>query len=60
MPGVVHAIYGRKGTRGHGYPMPVWGDRFSKAAEHLGPYGAETVLRGRLLTIAYYLESIQD
>ena len=40
--------------------MPVWGDRFSKAAEHLGPYGAESVLRGRLLSIAYYLESIQE
>ena len=57
---VIHAIDGRQGTRGHGYPMPVWGDRFSKAAEHLGPYGAESVVRGRLLSIAYYLESIQE
>lgn len=57
---VIHTIDGRQGTRGHGQPMPVWGDRFSKDAEYMGPYGAEAVIRGRILSIAYYLESIQE
>lgn len=57
---VIHSIDGRQGTRGHGYPMPVWGDRFTVDLEDTGPYGAEAVVRGRVLSIAYYLESIQE
>lgn len=57
---VIQAIDGRQGTRGHGYPMPVWGDRFSKSAENVGLYGGEAIVRGRVLSIAYYLESIQE
>jgi mono/diheme cytochrome c family protein len=54
-------IDGRTGIRGHGGPMPIWGDRFSDAAEaSVGPYGAEVVARGRLLSLVYYLESIQE
>ncbi|WP_294608312.1 c-type cytochrome [Roseovarius sp.] len=56
---VIYSIDGRQGTRGHGYPMPVWGKRFAKDVENTGPYGAETLIRGRVLSIAYYLESIQ-
>ena len=56
---VIHSIDGRQGTRGHGYPMPVWGDRFAKDIPNAGPYGAEPIIRGRVLSIAYYLESIQ-
>jgi len=57
---VIHTIDGRQGTRGHGYPMPVWGSRFEAELEDMGPYGAEAVVRGRVLSIAYYLESIQE
>lgn len=57
---VIHTIDGRQGTRGHGYPMPVWGDRFSKSVDAAGEYGAEAIVRGRILSIAYYLESIQE
>ncbi|WP_212525399.1 c-type cytochrome [Actibacterium sp. MT2.3-13A] len=58
---VIHVIDGRTGVRGHGYPMPVWGSRFkSEVVESMGEYGAEMVVRGRVLSIAYYLESIQQ
>ena len=57
---VIHAIDGRQGTRGHGYPMPVWGDRFTANIGDAGPDGSEAIVRGRVLSIAYYLESIQQ
>lgn len=57
---VIQTIDGRQGIRGHGYPMPVWGNRFSKDMEDVGPYGTEALIRGRILSIAYYLESIQE
>lgn len=55
-------VDGRTGVRGHGDTlMPIWGDRFSKAAEEIaGPYGSEVITRGRLLSLVYYLESIQE
>ena len=58
---VIHAIDGRMTVRGHGNPMPVWGRQFEAQAEHdnLGTYGGEIAVRGRVLSIAYYLESIQ-
>jgi mono/diheme cytochrome c family protein len=60
MLSVVQIIDGRTGVRGHGYPMPVWGDRFkAEAMPDAGKYGAELVVRGRILSIAYFLESIQ-
>ncbi len=41
--------------------MPTWGEIFRSAiGEDAGPYGAETVVRGRMLSLALYLESIQD
>ena len=57
---VIHSIDGRQGTRGHGYPMPIWGSQYEKDVENPGPYGAEVRIRGRVLSIAYYLESIQE
>ncbi|MGC9369304.1 MAG: c-type cytochrome [Paracoccaceae bacterium] len=58
---VIHIVDGRTGVRGHGYPMPVWGSRFKgEVVEEMGDYGAEMVVRGRVLSIAYYLESIQQ
>ncbi|MBY4892274.1 cytochrome c [Rhodobacteraceae bacterium N5(2021)] len=58
---IIMFIDGRTGIRGHGYPMPVWGDRFSsELGESAGPYGAELAIRGRVLALAEYLESIQQ
>lgn len=57
---VIHAIDGRQSIRGHGNPMPVWGQQFEVEAAGYGPYGGEAVVRGRVLSIAYYLEAIQE
>lgn len=57
---VIQTIDGRQGTRGHGGPMPVWGQRFQKGLQNPGPYGGEEAIRGRVLSLAYYLESIQQ
>ena len=57
---VIHIIDGRTGVRGHGGEMPIWGDRYKAATgEEAGPYGAELLVRGRILAVAQYLESIQ-
>ena len=47
--------------RGHGGPMPIWGDRFSTTArENFGFYGAEVVTRGRVASLVDYILSIQE
>lgn len=56
---VIMVTDGRTGIRGHGYPMPVWGNRFKAEAGDIGSFAAEMYVRGRILSIAYYLESIQ-
>jgi len=54
-------VDGRTGVRGHGSPMPIWGDRFETSArENFGEYGAEVVTRGRVAVLVDYLESIQE
>lgn len=59
---VIHIIDGRTGLRPHGDPMPVWGSIFKKQAESESGVmgGSEALTRGRILSIAYYLESIQQ
>ncbi|MDG1377381.1 MAG: cytochrome c [Yoonia sp.] len=58
---VIHIIDGRTGVRGHGTSMPVWGNQFKAEVEaEMGPYGSETYARGKILSLAYYLESIQE
>jgi len=65
---VLQVIDGRGGVRGHGDArpdsggnMPVWGDRFrAQETEMAGVYGAELLVRGRILALAQYLESIQN
>ena len=58
---VIHLIDGRSGLRGHGGPMPIWGDRFEAAvASELGDVGIEIAVRGRVLALATYLEAIQQ
>jgi len=65
-------VDGRTGLRGHGGVMPVWGDTFErkmpvlgdtferKAVEAAGVYGAETIARGRLLSLVEYLATVQQ
>ncbi|MBF9033766.1 c-type cytochrome [Rhodobacterales bacterium HKCCE2091] len=58
---VIMTIDGRAARATHGFPMPVWGDRFeTEAGMTFGPYGGELVVRGRILALAEYLHSIQD
>ncbi|WP_172328807.1 c-type cytochrome [Mangrovicoccus sp. HB161399] len=59
---VIHIIDGRTGVRAHGGPMPVWGTLFKQdAMGESGVFGGpEAVARARILSIAYYLESIQQ
>ncbi|MCE6953257.1 cytochrome c [Cereibacter sphaeroides] len=54
-------IDGRTGVRGHGGPMPIWGDRYKpQAFEDRGPYGSELVIRGRILSLVLYLQTLQE
>jgi hypothetical protein len=57
---VIQTIDGRTGVRGHDLPMPVYGALFKERMSEIGPYAAEIALRGEILSIAYYLESIQQ
>ncbi|ANT59601.1 MULTISPECIES: c-type cytochrome [unclassified Salipiger] len=58
---VIQIIDGRSGIRGHGYPMPVWGQRFKEALSvEIGAYASEIVTRGRILALAQHLESMQQ
>jgi mono/diheme cytochrome c family protein len=57
---VIQVIDGRTGIRGHGYPMPVWGGRFKAQEMNAGDYSAEIVTRGRILSLALYIESLQE
>ena len=66
----VTLIDGRSGVRAHGGEMPVWGDRFryealrpdnpTDGAEPFMARPAELLTLGRIMAIAYYLESIQQ
>ena len=59
---VVHMVDGRSGLMEHGGAMPVWGNNFSMQADSgmVGDYGGVYEVRGRILSLAYYLESIQE
>lgn len=57
---VIQIIDGRTGVRGHGNPMPLFGRRFgNEASDQAGTYGAEMIVRARVLDLALYLQSIQ-
>lgn len=58
---VIQTVDGRTGIRGHGSEMPVWGRQFkAETMEQAGIYGSEVYARGKILSLAYYLESIQE
>ena len=60
MQQVIEAIDGRADIRGHGSGMPVWGAVFrDPLAANVTGQSQEFLIRGRILSLAYYLESIQ-
>jgi len=60
MQDIIAMIDGRTDVRGHGSGMPVWGAVYNDpmAAEVSGQ-SPGFIVRGRILSLAYYLESIQ-
>lgn len=44
----------------HGDDMPIWGERFQVSASSQRGETADMVARGRILSLVYYLESIQQ
>ena len=57
---VLATIDGRDGVRAHGSQMPIWGERFQASATSQRGETAEMVARGRVLSLVYYLQSIQQ
>lgn len=58
---VIQAIDGRAVIRGHGNPMPMFGNRFrADAIAGNAVLGAEAIARGRVLELALYLQSVQE
>jgi mono/diheme cytochrome c family protein len=58
---VIQAIDGRAVIRGHGNPMPVFGNRYrAEASGGNAIFGAEAITRGRVLELALYIQSIQE
>ncbi len=58
---VIHIIDGRTGVRAHGGQMPVWGQTFSDMAGGAeNPVGSVIEARGKVMSLATYLESIQQ
>jgi mono/diheme cytochrome c family protein len=61
---VYSVIDGRRPVEGHGTEdMPIWGRRY--ATEAIGDYGPyyypiEEVVQGRILSLVYYIQTIQD
>ncbi len=56
---VLRVIDGRSEVAAHGGPMPVWGAVFSAQSADAGPRSADHAARGKILSVAYFLESIQ-
>ncbi len=57
---VIHIIDGRTGVRAHGNPMPLFANTFGAAqASAADPYGGVIAARGKVLSLALYLESLQ-
>lgn len=58
---VIHIIDGRTGLRAHGGPMPTYGDIFmTEEVADREKVGAVLETRGRILSLAMYLESLQQ
>ena len=58
---VIHVIDGRTGLRAHGGSMPTYGALFmAETIDEMEDMGAVLETRGRVLSLAMYLESIQQ
>ncbi len=57
---ILATVDGRDGVRAHGSAMPIWGERFQASATSQRGETTEMVARGRILSLVYYLESIQQ
>ena len=60
---VYHIIDGRSGVRAHGDgDMPIWGTVFARDAPGAGldPLSAEVLVRGRMVALVEYIESVQE
>lgn len=58
---VIHIIDGRTGVRGHEGIMPVFGTLFShEQPQDSSDYSRVIETRGRIMSVALYLESIQQ
>jgi hypothetical protein len=58
---VIQTIDGRSGIRAHGSEMPFWGNLFkADAVDDGGMYGSEVIVRGQMLSLALYLEELQE
>ena len=58
---VIHVIDGRTGLRAHGGSMPTYGQLFmAETVDEMEQMGAILETRGRVLSLALYLESIQE
>lgn len=59
---VFQIIDGRTQVKGHGdRTMPIWGSRYSmEAGMDYGPMTTEKAVRGRILELVYYIQSIQE
>ena len=58
---VLHIIDGRTGLRAHGGSMPTYGEVFmADSLDEREEMGAVLETRGRILSLAMYLESIQE
>ena len=57
---VLWMVDGRKIIRAHGSAMPIWGERYQSSATSQRGESADMVARGRMLSLVYYLESIQQ
>ena len=53
-------VDGRNIIRAPGSKMPSWGERFQASATSERGETAEMVARGRILSLVYYIESIQE
>ncbi|MBS0123900.1 cytochrome c [Aestuariicoccus sp. KMU-90] len=57
---VLKVIDGRSDIRAHGSSMPVWGEFFQPSASSQRGETPDMVVRGRILSLVNYLESIQE
>jgi mono/diheme cytochrome c family protein len=57
---IFETIDGQDGVRAHGSAMPIWGERFQVSATSRQGESEGMVARGRILSLVYYLQSIQE